>query len=219
MSKQHFSLVDQIICGLDRSLRTLSVGSAEHSHAGTRDCPRAPEHNDSLLSEEEKKHSAGLMRVNHSGEVCAQALYHGQALSAKLPRVREEMEQAAKEEVDHLAWCENRLRELNAQPSVLNPLWYTLSFGIGVTTGLISDRVSLGFVAATEEQVCKHLLSHLERLPDNDKQSKAIVNQMLLEEEKHAHSALNAGGMEFFSPIKTGMSLVSRLMTETSYRI
>lgn len=219
MSKQHLSLVDQLICGLDRSLRTLAASTSGDARVGTRACPRVADHNDALLSEDEKKHSAGLMRVNHAGEVCAQALYHGQALSAKLPRVREEMEQAAKEEIDHLAWCEHRLHELDAHPSVLNPLWYTLSFGIGATAGLISDKVSLGFVAATEEQVCKHLQSHLERLPEKDKQSKAIVSQMLVEEEKHAHSALDAGGMKFSSPVKAGMSLISRLMTETSYRI
>lgn len=214
MSDIKLNFVDQLICGFDRSLRTLTSGTQVKSR------PR-PEPGEALgnLEASEKKHAAGLMRVNHSGEVCAQALYQGQALTAKLPEVRTEMESAADEEIDHLAWCEQRLNELDAKPSLLNPLWYTLSFGIGAGAGLISDRVSLGFVAATEEQVCKHLKSHLDRLPENDSQSRTIVKQMLIDEEKHAHSALDAGGMRFSAPIKAGMSLVSRLMTESSYRI
>lgn len=215
MSKRHLSFIDQVICGLDRSLHTLVPGT----QARTRPTPKAQKQNDEALTADEKKHAAGLMRVNHSGEVCAQALYQGQALTAKLPEVRTEMEKAAEEEIDHLAWCEQRLSELDARPSLLNPLWYTLSFGIGAAAGLVSDKVSLGFVAATEEQVCKHLNSHLERLPVQDKQSRAIVSQMLVDEEKHAHAALAAGGARFATPIKAGMSLASRLMTESSYRI
>ncbi|NIT64774.1 MAG: 2-polyprenyl-3-methyl-6-methoxy-1,4-benzoquinone monooxygenase, partial [Gammaproteobacteria bacterium] len=119
------------------------------------------------------------MRVNHSGEVCAQALYQGQALTAHLPQVRREMEDAAEEEADHLAWCENRLRDLDSHTSVLNPLWYSLSFGLGAGAGLVSDRLSLGFVAATEELVCKHLGRHLDSLPEGDSDSRAVVSQML----------------------------------------
>jgi ubiquinone biosynthesis monooxygenase Coq7 len=158
------------------------------------------------------------MRVNHAGEVCAQALYQGQALTAKLPAVREEMEHAADEEIDHLAWCQERLQQLDSHPSLLNPLWYGLSFGIGAAAGKISDRISLGFVAATEDQVCKHLEDHLQRLPEQDERSRAVVEQMLVDEEKHAHSALNAGGMRFPAPVKGLMTLVSKAMTKTSYR-
>src|SRR5690606_348426 len=131
------------------------------------------------LSEEERRHAAALMRVNHSGEVCAEALYQGQALTARLPRVRDEMEAAANEEEDHLAWCEARLRVLGSHTSRLNPLWYAMSFGIGAGAGLVSDRLSLGFVAATEELVCDHLRSHLASLPKGDSRSSAVVAQML----------------------------------------
>jgi demethoxyubiquinone hydroxylase (CLK1/Coq7/Cat5 family) len=123
---------------------------------------------DAELDEQQSRHVAGLMRINHTGEVCAQALYQGQALTAKLPQVRKAMEHAAEEEIDHLAWCEQRIRQLNSHPSVLNPLFYGMSFGIGALAGLVSDKVSLGFVAATEHQVCKHLDEHLEQIPESD---------------------------------------------------
>jgi 3-demethoxyubiquinol 3-hydroxylase len=171
------------------------------------------------MSDAERKHAAGLMRVNHAGEVCAQALYQGQALTAKLPEVRHEMEHAAEEEIDHLAWCQERIEGLGSHTSLLNPLWYGMSFGIGASAGLLSDRVSLGFVAATEHQVCKHLQSHLEELPAQDDKSRAIVTEMLEDEEKHAHTALEAGGYRFPAPIKGLMSLVSKAMTKTSYRL
>ena len=159
------------------------------------------------------------MRVNHSGEVCAQGLYRGQALTAKMPTVRQDMENAALEEVDHLAWCEQRLSALNSRPSYLNPLWYGLSFSLGAGTGLLSDRLSLGFVAATEQQVCEHLENHLEELPDADTKSRAVVEAMLTDEARHASNALQAGGLPFPSPIKQGMSLVSRIMTKSSYKL
>jgi ubiquinone biosynthesis monooxygenase Coq7 len=171
------------------------------------------------LTEQEKRHAAGLMRVNHTGEVCAQALYQGQALTAKLTAVRNEMEHAADEEIDHLAWCQERVNQLGSHTSLLNPLWYGLSFGIGATTGLISDKLSLGFVAATENQVCKHLENHLEQLPADDNKSRVIVAQMLEDEAKHADAALDAGGLKFPAPIKGLMTLVSKAMTKTSYRI
>ncbi|MED5612161.1 2-polyprenyl-3-methyl-6-methoxy-1,4-benzoquinone monooxygenase, partial [Pseudomonas sp. JH-2] len=165
------------------------------------------------------RHIAGLMRINHTGEVCAQALYQGQALTAKLPQVRKAMEEAADEEVDHLAWCEQRIRELGSRPSLLNPLFYGLSFGVGAAAGLISDRISLGFVAATEDQVCKHLDEHLEQLPAEDQKSRAILEQMRVDEEHHANSAIDAGGVRFPAPVKFGMSLLSKVMTKTTYRI
>ncbi len=159
------------------------------------------------------------MRINHTGEVCAQALYQGQALTAKLPKVRKAMEEAADEEVDHLAWCEQRIRELGSRPSVLNPLFYGLSFGVGAAAGLISDRVSLGFVAATEDQVCKHLDEHLAEIPAEDQKSRAILKQMREDEEHHATSAIEAGGLRFPAPVKFGMTLLSKVMTKSTYRI
>lgn len=214
MEERQFSFLDRLISGADRTLRTL---------AGDASPPRrqspAPANAADDLSDEQRRHAAGLMRVNHSGEVCAQALYQGQALTARLPEVRREMEAAADEEMDHLAWCEARLRELDDHPSYLNPLWYGLSFGLGATAGAISDRLSLGFVAATEQQVCKHLDSHLARLPEQDTASRAVVAQMLEDEARHAHTALDAGGIPFPAPVRGLMSLVSRVMTETSYRL
>jgi ubiquinone biosynthesis monooxygenase Coq7 len=171
------------------------------------------------LSATEARHAAALMRVNHTGEVCAQALYQGQALTAKLPHVRAEMEAAAAEEVDHLVWCQERLNALNSHASYLNPVWYGLSFAIGASAGLISDKVSLGFVAATEEQVCQHLKKHLDELPAKDEKSRAVVVQMLRDEARHADMALSAGGYRFPAPVKGLMSLVSKAMTLTSYRI
>ena len=156
------------------------------------------------------------MRVNHTGEVCAQALYQGQALTAKLPAVREEMERAADEEIDHLAWCEERVKQLGGHLSVLNPLWYGMSFGLGAAAGLIGDKTSLGFVSAIEDQVCEHLEEHLQTLPPCDEKSRAIVETMLEDEARHSHAALAAGGTQFPAPIKKGMTLVSRLMTRTS---
>jgi ubiquinone biosynthesis monooxygenase Coq7 len=176
-------------------------------------------HTDSALSETERKHVAGLMRVNHTGEVCAQALYQGQALTARLPTVREEMQQAAAEEIDHLVWCEERLRELDSQPSYLNPAWYGLSFALGAIAGAISDQVSLGFVAATEERVCNHLRDHLKTLPEDDRKSRLILQQMLEDEQRHGDNALLAGGSDFPRPVKDAMSAVSQIMTKSSYRI
>lgn len=205
---------DRLISSADRTLRTLSHGAVSPKRTQP-----AAQNQEKPLSDSERAHAAGLMRVNHSGEVCAQALYQGQALTARLPKVRAEMELAADEEVDHLAWCESRLRELNSHTSVLNPLWYGLSFGIGAGAGMISDRLSLGFVAATEELVCSHLSSHLQSLPENDGKSRAVVTQMLEDESRHATAAIANGGLPFPAPAKGLMRLVSRAMTSTSYKI
>ncbi len=214
MKRPKLSPVDQLITLADKALRTLSPGNTQSE----RESPaRNAEVNE--LSASEQRHSAGLMRVNHSGEVCAQALYQGQALTARLPEVREEMEKAAAEEEDHLAWCEQRLQQLDSHTSFLNPVWYGLSFGVGAAAGLISDKISLGFVAATEDQVCKHLRGHLESLPDQDQKSKTIVEQMLVDEARHAHTAIEAGGVRFPAPVKGVMSLVSGAMTKTSYHV
>jgi len=213
---RNLSGLDKLIGGIDRTLRTLT----DNSNLAGREIPQPSDKDRAAqLSEEERKHAAGLMRVNHSGEVCAQALYQGQALTAKLPRVRQEMEKAADEEIDHLAWCESRLKELESHPSVFNPLWYTLSFGIGAGAGFISDRLSLGFVAATEELVCKHLDGHLRSLPEQDRESRAVVAQMLEDEGKHAEMALASGGLPFPPPVKGLMTAVSKVMTTTSYKI
>lgn len=207
------SFVDELIVGADRALKTLTG-----THQAGRESPAvsvAP----APLSEDEKRHAAGLMRVNHAGEICAQALYEGQALTARDERTRAALLKAAKEEEDHLAWCSGRLEELGSQPSVLNPVWYGLSYVMGAATGLMGDRVSLGFVAATEEQVCKHLDSHMASLPEEDGRSRAVVVQMRDDEARHGTEALVAGGAEFPRPVKGLMTLISRVMTRSSYRI
>ena len=171
------------------------------------------------LNELERNHSAGLMRVNHSGEVCAQALYRGQALTAKLGDTRTKMEQAASEELDHLSWCNKRLEELNNKPSVLNPIWYGMSFSIGAVAGLVGDKWSLGFVHETEEQVVKHLDGHLDKLSKKDLKTKAVIEQMRIDEEQHSHDALEAGAEILPDEIKDLMSKVAKVMTNSSYHI
>lgn len=213
-SQRHYSPIDRLLLQADAAMRTLIPNS---SHA-SRPSPAVVEPK-STLDAAETRHIAGLMRINHTGEVCAQALYQGQALTAKLPEIREQMEHAAEEEVDHLVWCEQRIRELGSQTSLLNPLFYGLSFAIGATAGAISDKVSLGFVAATEDQVCKHLDDHLQQIPETDRKSRAILEQMRIDEEEHAHIALEAGGYRFPAPIKFGMSLMAKVMTSSTYRI
>ncbi|MCS8983570.1 2-polyprenyl-3-methyl-6-methoxy-1,4-benzoquinone monooxygenase [Pseudomonas aeruginosa] len=211
---RHYSPIDRFLLQADSSLRTLLPFSGQPA----RPSPAIVEP-DGELSEEDTRHIAGLMRINHTGEVCAQALYQGQSLTAKLPEVREAMEEAAEEEIDHLAWCEQRIRQLGSRPSVLNPIFYGLSFGVGAAAGLVSDRVSLGFVAATEDQVCKHLDEHLAQIPQEDRKSRAILEQMRIDEEQHSSNALAAGGLRFPAPVKLGMSLLAKVMTKSTYRI
>lgn len=215
MSRPALSLIDQLVINADRALRTLGAGSDLHCE---RPSP-ARALDEAELSDSERRQAAALMRVNHTGEVCAQALYQGQALTAKLPQVRQEMEHAAEEEIDHLVWCRERIDALGSHTSYLNPLWYGLSFAIGAGAGLVSDKVSLGFVAATEDQVCRHLQSHLQLLPPQDARSRAVVELMLEDEARHADTALAAGGYRFPAPVKGLMMLVSKAMTKTSYRI
>ena len=166
--------------------------------------------------EPERRLAAGLMRVNHAGEVAAQGLYHGQALVARDPAVRGLLEQAAREETDHLAWCEQRLRELNDRRSLLHPFWYAGSFAIGAVAGLASDRVSLGFVAETEKQVERHLDQHLQRLPATDTRGRAILERMRADEQAHGELARRAGGVNLPAPVRFGMHLASRVMTGTA---
>jgi ubiquinone biosynthesis monooxygenase Coq7 len=213
-TNRQFSLLDKLIDGTDQALRTLVPGAAN----AERPSPAKSE-TTSELTESERRHAAGLMRINHTGEVCAQALYQGQALTARLPQIRDAMEAAAQEEVDHLVWCEDRLKSLNSHTSRLNPLFYGLSFGIGAAAGKISDKISLGFVAATEDQVCKHLKSHLESLPTDDNKSRAVLEQMLEDEARHATTALEAGGSHFPTPVKMAMTGLSKVMTKAAYRI
>ncbi|KPZ29180.1 2-nonaprenyl-3-methyl-6-methoxy-1,4-benzoquinol hydroxylase [Pseudomonas viridiflava] len=213
-TERHYSPIDRLLLQADSAMRTL-LPSSGHSR---RPSPAVVQ-TDHKMSDVDSRHVAGLMRINHTGEVCAQALYQGQALTAKLPKVRKAMEHAAEEEIDHLVWCEQRIHQLGSHTSVLNPLFYGLSFGMGAAAGIISDRVSLGFVAATEDQVCKHLSEHLEQLPVEDNKSRAILEQMLSDEEHHAESALEAGGFRFPAPVKFGMSILAKVMTKSTYRI
>ena len=214
MSHRQLSILDQFITQIDHGLRTVLADAP----APERVSP-ASDQQDIELSSKDRDHAIGLMRVNHTGEVCAQALYQGQALTAKLPGVREQMREAAVEEVDHLAWCEDRIKDLGGRTSLLNPLFYAASFGIGAGAGLISDKLSLGFVAATEDQVCSHLKTHLDQLPQDDLKSRAVVQEMLADEERHAQAALDAGGYKFPSPVKKAMTLISAVMTKGSYRV
>jgi ubiquinone biosynthesis monooxygenase Coq7 len=208
------SFIDTLISNTDQMLQTLSPKAAQPERRSP-----AQSEPESQLSEKEKKHIAGLMRINHAGEVCAQGLYQGQALTASKDDVRQAMEHSAKEEVDHLAWCEERIHQMGSHTSVLNPLWYAMSFGLGAVAGAIGDKVSLGFVAATEDQVCEHLNSHLKTLPENDSKSRAIIQQMLIDEADHASKALENGGIKFPKPVKKAMTLVSHVMTKTTYRV
>ena len=211
---RQYSPIDKAIVNLDKALKTL-IPFSNRSHQPN----PADKHENNDVEPQQLKHIAGLMRINHTGEVCAQGLYQGQAATAKLTEVRTTMEQAADEEIDHLVWCEERLKQLNARTSLLNPAFYGLSFSIGAIAGLIGDKYSLGFVAATEEQVCKHLQSHLEQIPESDQKSRAILQQMLVDEKKHATVALQSGGVDYPAHVKQFMSLVAKVMTKTTYRV
>ena len=181
------SFVDDVIGGIDRSLKTLTGG-----HSGTRPNPGA-EKQEPELSDEERKHVAGLMRVNHAGEICAQALYEGQAFTAKSASAKASLLHAASEEQDHLSWCRQRLDQFGSRPSVFDPLFYGASFALGVGAGLLGDRISLGFVEATEDQVVKHLEEHLESLPEQDEKSRVILEEMRADESRHGANALAQG--------------------------
>jgi ubiquinone biosynthesis monooxygenase Coq7 len=208
------SLIDTLILQADQALRTLVPGATVAQTDNPADQASA-----STLGADERRHAAGLMRINHCGEVCAQALYQGQALTAKLPQVRAGMEQASQEESDHLAWCESRLQELGSHSTLLNPLFYGLSYGMGALAGLAGDKWSLGFVAETEDQVCRHLQDHLQQLPAQDEKSRAILQQMLADEGRHANNARTAGAASLPSPVRQAMQLMAKVMKATTYRI
>ncbi len=214
MSDSHRQLtgLDKLIGHFDTAVRTLhGVASARRPN------PAGDIESETALSQEESKHASGLMRINHTGEVCAQALYSGQALTARSPEVAREMEQSATEEEDHLAWCQQRLEELDSKPSILNPLFYAGSFSMGALAGLMGDKFSLGFIAATEDRVCAHLEAHLSELPEEDIRSRAIVSEMIADEKHHGQKALEAGGSEFTEAQLNAMALLSKVMTKTTY--
>lgn len=209
-----YSPLDQLLLHLDTGVRTV-FGSPRITE---RPDPAA-EVGEGELSASERDLAGRLMRINHAGEVSAQGLYEGQALSARLPEVREKMARAALEENDHLAWCERRARELDTHLSLLNPLWYAGSLAIGALAGKVGDQWSLGFVVETEQQVVRHLEEHLARLPQQDAKSRAILEQMKEDEARHATMALHAGAAELPGPVKGLMGLVSKVMTRTAYWI
>jgi 3-demethoxyubiquinol 3-hydroxylase len=213
------SPLDQLISAADRALRALLAPPAAGRPVPPTPVGPGTHPGDPALSADERRESAALMRVNHAGEVAAQALYHAQALFARRPEVREFMLKAAREETDHLAWCETRLRELGARPSLLNPLWYAGSFGIGALAALLGDRASLGFVAETERQVEGHLQSHLDRLPADDARSRAIVEAMCHDEAGHGQQAQSAGAAALPGPVRELMRRTARVMTHTAYRL
>lgn len=212
MPKRAYCPVDQLIISADTALRTIFGSPKSSGRANPAARMAEPE-----LTDAERRLSAGLMRVNHSGEVCAQGLYQGQAMTARLPQVRQSMEQAAIEENDHLKWCEDRLHELESRKSLLNPLWYLGSFTLGALAGAAGDRWSLGFVAETEQQVGAHLEGHLKRLPALDTKSQAIVRQMREDELQHATNAREAGGVALPLPVRMVMKASAKLMTTTAY--
>ncbi len=208
------TLLDRFIKHADDALRTIAGTHGElprENPANTADLPE--------LNDKERKHVAGLMRINHTGEVCAQALYAGQAVTARLPRVRKAMEQAAREEEEHLWWCESRLQELDAHTSIFNPAWYAMSFGIGAAAGFAGDRWSLGFVEETEIQVCEHINKHISKLPEQDERTRNILNQMHDDEAKHAAMAKKAGASALPKPVKKLMTTMSKVMTKTTYHL
>lgn len=213
MSK-NLSFIDRAIVGLDSSLRSI----IPHSNQTARPLPVS---SDTIpeLTINESRHVAGLMRINHTGEVCAQGLYHGQAFTAKNDHVKAAMQHSAEEEIDHLVWCETRLDELGSHPSVFTPLWYGLSFGLGAVAGIVSDEFSLGFVAETEAQVSEHLEDHIKQLPEQDIRSKEILAQMNIEELEHREAAINHGGLALSEPVRVSMRWMANRMKNLAYHL
>jgi ubiquinone biosynthesis monooxygenase Coq7 len=212
---RHESPIDNLLVSVDRALRSVFA-----TPAAARPIPRPARSEgvgDKALSEADKRTAASLMRVNHAGEVAAQALYHGQAAFARRPEVRDMLLEAAREEADHLAWCDQRLRELDSRPSLLGPLWYAGSFAIGAAAAVAGDAVSLGFVSETERQVEGHIDSHLDKLPPQDVRSRAVLEQMRSDEMAHGAAARAAGGVELPPPVQNAMRATARVMTTTSY--
>ena len=207
------SPLDRLLIGLERALETVAGApeAVRPSPAGTLE--------EAALDEYERRHAAGLMRINHTGEVCAQALYDGQAALARDDETRRHLQHAADEETDHLAWCAQRLRELDSRPSLLNPLWYAGSYAIGAAAALVGDQVSLGFVVETERQVEAHLEDHLQRLPSRDERSRVVLAQMQADEVRHANDAKARGGIDLPFPLPGLMHLSSLVMKSVAYSI
>lgn len=203
--------MDRFIAAFDKALRTV------YAPARALRAPPVTEAPDAQLSAQDRVRAGRLMRVNHTGEVCAQALYQGQGLTARNDAIKQSLERASREEEDHLAWCETRLAELGSRKSLLNPAWYAGSFALGALSGLLGDRWNLAFLAETERQVEGHLKSHLDRLPQQDTQSRAIVEQMRQDEAQHALSAKNLGAAEMPAPVRSAMRIASKLMTTTTH--
>lgn len=205
--------MDRLIAEFDRALR--AVAGVVHAER-----PSPANHlPETQIDEQQKAHAAALMRVNHVGEVCAQALYQGQALTARHAESREALQQAAREEEDHLAWSAERIRELGGRPSLLNPLWYAGSFAIGAAAGLLGDKWNFAFLAETERQVEEHLAGHLDALPADDERTRAVVEAMRTDEARHRQSAIALGAAELPEPVKMAMRLASRVMTTVAYRV
>lgn len=213
MNARILSPFDRLLIGLERAMETVA-GSPE----AARPSPAA-DIDEAEMDEAERRHAAGLMRINHTGEVCAQALYDGQAALARSEANREHLQHAAAEETDHLAWCAERLKELDSRPSLLNPLWYAGSYAIGALAALAGDPVSLGFVVETERQVEAHLEEHLERLPPQDERSRTVLAQMQADEVRHAENAKERGGIDLPFPIPSLMHVSSMVMKTVAYRI
>lgn len=212
MTARSFSIFDRFINEVDKGLRT-SFGPAPRAERAN----PAVDKPETEIPERERELAGRFMRINHAGEICAQGLYQGQALTARLPRVRKKMEEAAQEENDHIAWTADRIRELGGHTSYLNPFWYAGSFALGALAGLAGDKWSLGFVAETEKQVVEHLEGHLDKLSPTDEKSRAILEQMRIDEGKHATTAMTAGAASFPRPIQRLMKFTSKIFTNTTY--
>jgi ubiquinone biosynthesis monooxygenase Coq7 len=207
------TIFDRAIQEVDRALRSLAgvtEAARPNPSSGVEEAP---------LSENERAHAAALMRVNHVGEICAQALYQGQALTARDPRARGELEEAAREEGDHLAWSAERIKELDGRPSLLNPLWYAGALAMGAAAGVFGDRWNLAFLAETERQVEEHLSGHLQKLPAGDGRTRTLVDAMRMDEARHRQTAIRLGAEELPAPVKLAMRLASKVMTTVAYRI
>lgn len=213
MTVRQLSPLDRLIAGFERALETVAGAPQAARPSPASDLDEAD------MDARERRHAAGLMRINHTGEVCAQALYDGQAALARNEDTRRHLQHAAAEETDHLAWCAERLRELDSRPSLLNPLWYAGSYAIGAAAALAGDPVSLGFVVETERQVEAHLAEHLETLPAQDERSRAVLAQMQVDEIRHAEEAEARGGIELPFPIPPLMQLSSLVMKQVAYRL
>lgn len=212
MQTRNLTPLDRLLSSANNALRTVAAPAGRPARPNPAQNILEPE-----LNTAQKRHAAGLMRINHAGEVAAQALYQGHAAVARDSNIEAQMQRAADEELDHLAWCEQRIRELGEEPSRLSPVWYAGAFAIGAASGALGDKWSLGFIAETERQVCDHLDSHLQGLPATDARSRAIVEQMRDEEQEHGENAIEAGAAELPVPVRRLMRMTAKLMTKTAY--